>query len=285
MSRAAERLGIDQPPVSQRIRSLEKQLKVKLFNRSRRPMELTAAGEAFLEDARVAIAHLDQAITRSRQAEQGTVGQLRIGIASSIANSLLPDLLQRFGQRYPEVKLDLRQMTAEQQVVALGNRQIDMGFEVMPDAVAESDMFDMLPVATESLVLVLPVGHPLSQKKAIAMSDLATEPLLLPSVQAFPFYRNFIQECRSAGFEPNLVATTTATWMLTLLGLVAGGMGLAILPSNVCVLERQGVVFRNISDLALTRTLSAVWRSDNQSAVLNNFLDIVKETRAIRFIE
>ena len=276
MSRAAERLNIDQPPVSQRIRSLEKQLKVKLFDRSTRPMQLTAAGEAFGAESRMAIAHLDRAITQSRQAQQGTIGSLRIGIASSIANSLLPELLQRFRQHYPDVKLDLHQMTAQRQIVALDKHQLDIGFEVMPDSVANAAPFTQLPVVTESLVLVLPVDHPLSNEKAIAMADLASEPLLLPSVQAFPFYQNFIQECHKAGFEPNLVETTTATWMLTLLGLVAAGMGLAILPNNVCVLERRGVVFRDISDLPLTRTISAVWRSDNSSVVLANFLEIVR---------
>ena len=272
ISHAAERLNIEQPPLSQRIRSLEKQLHVQLFDRKQRPMRLTPAGKVFLHDVKLAIAHLDRAITQARRAEQGEVGTLRIGIASSIANSMLPDLLRQFRHRYPDVDLDLHHLTAEQQLKALGDRQLDIGFEVVPDEVLQSDIFHCIPVVTESLVVVLPTEHILAKKQTIDLLDLADEPLLLPSIQAFPFYETFIQHCQQAGFQPNLVKTTTATWMLTLLSLVAAGIGLAILPSNVCVLKREGVIFKAIANLNISRQIYAIWRSDNPSTVLAHFL-------------
>ena len=119
-TRAAEYLHIDQPPLTQRIKALEKKLKIELFvgeaspveNRKRKPLQLTAAGKIFLEETQLALTSLDRAITRSQQAHRGEIGCLSIGIASSIANTLLPDILQTFCDRFPDVELELRELTA-----------------------------------------------------------------------------------------------------------------------------------------------------------------------------
>ena len=279
-SRAAEFLQIEQPPLSQRIRSLEKKLKVELFDRKRRPLQLTAAGKVFLAEAQIALNHLEQAITQARRASQGEVGHLSIGIASSIANSLLPDILSRFCDRFPNVELELRELTLEQQLQALRDRHLDVGFEAIPMLEQPDDTLEMLPIVQESLVAALPDNHLLTNYAKIPLSALMDYPLILPELGAFPFYQQFIDQCQQAGFQPRIVRTVTATWMLTILSLVAAKMGLAILPSNVLNLQRRGVSYRAIEDVDLVRYISVLWQRDNASPILREFLALVQTVKA-----
>ncbi|MBD2158918.1 LysR family transcriptional regulator [Leptolyngbya sp. FACHB-16] len=275
-SKAAENLQIDQPPLSQRIRSLEKKLKVELFDRTRRPLQLTPAGTVFLAKAHQALATLDQAITQAQRADRGEIGSLSIGIASSIANTILPDILRMFYERFPDVEVELRELTADQQMQALRDRHLDIGFEVISESVNQGDRLISAPVVEESLVVALPQTHPLATQTQIPLTALANQPLILPTVAAFPFYQQFIHCCEQAGFRPKIVQSVKATWMLTILSLVIAGVGIAILPDNVQNLHRQGIVYRAIQDADLTRQISAMWRSDNTSIVLHEFLKVVQ---------
>ncbi len=273
-SSAAEQLHIEQPPLSQRIRALEKRLKVELFNRRRRPLQLTAAGQVFLDAVQPAIAQLETAISQAQKAEKGDIGHLSIGLASSAANGVFPALLKRFRSRYPNVILEMKELTVEQQLQLLEKKQLDIGLEVVSPLRLENRGFNWQVLSQESLVVVLPQGHALATQPQVPLTALANEPLILPSIQAFPFYQSFLEQCALAGFQPKLLEGTTATWMLTILSLVAAGVGLAILPSNVLTLQREGVVYREISGLTLTRQLLAIWRDDNESATLKRWLAI-----------
>ncbi len=272
-SRAADRLQIEQPPLSQRVRSLEKALKVQLFDRSRRPLQLTAAGKMFLAEAQLALQHLERGITQAKRAYQGALGALTIGISSAVSNSILPDILRTFRQHYPDVALELRELTMEQQLQELRDRRLDVGFEHIPAPYSQDQQFQLLTLFQEELVVALPDSHPLTTQTAISLAALAQEAILLPSLQAFPFYQEVLNQFQQAGLTPNVLQNATATWLLTLLSLVAAGLGVAILPSsNVQSIHRTGVVYRAIADLTLTRQLSAIWRSDNGSPVLHTFL-------------
>jgi len=275
-SKAAESLQIEQPPLSQRIRALEKKLKVELFDRRRRPLQLTAAGTVFLAEAQLALTALERAITQAQRASRGEVGSLSIGIASSIANTMLPDILRMFRDRYPEVALELRELTAEQQLQALRDRRLDVGFEAISELHHLDDSLMIAPVVEESLVVALPENHPLTAQAQIPLSALAEEALILPAIAEFPFYQQFLQRCEQAGFQPNLVQNTQATWMLTLLSLTLAGIGIAILPDNVQKLQREGIVYRRIHDLRLTRQISVMWNKGSTSVVLYGFLQIVQ---------
>lgn len=275
-SQAAERLHIEQPPLSQRIRALEKRLQVKLFDRRRRPVHLTPAGRVFWEEAQLALSQMQQAITQAQRAAKGDIGHLTVGIASSVANGLLSELLRQFRDRHPQVTLSLRELTAQQQLQALEAKQLDVCFEVIDPLKLEGRGFDWQVVAEESLVAVLPEAHPLAAKEILPLTALSTELLILPNMKAFPFYQQFLERCALAGFQPQLVENTTATWMLTILSLVAAGVGLAILPSNVLNLQRKGVVYRAIADLNLTRKILAIWRHDHDSATLPHLLVLLK---------
>ena len=276
-SRAAESLHIEQPPLSQRIKSLEKRLKITLFDRSCRPVQLTPAGLVFWQESRVALTHLQQAITQSQRAAQGDIGHLSLGVASSVVNGILPEILRQFRSRYPSVVIDLHELTAEQQLQALRDRRLDLGMEVF--SIAEVGQLDSplqrQVIAQESLVIALPEGHPLTMQSSIPLAAIVQEPLILPSLSAFPFYHSFLERCTQEGLQPQLVQTTTATWMLTLLGMVVAGMGIAVLPSNVLTIQRQGVVYRDIDGLTLKRDISAVWHQQHNSIVLTNFLQLL----------
>ncbi|MGI0491494.1 LysR family transcriptional regulator [Alkalinema pantanalense CENA528] len=274
-SRAAEQLHIEQAPLSQRIRALEKRLNVELFDRRHRPVQLTPAGAVFYQQLQSSLAQLQQAIEQAQRTQRGELGVLRLGIASSVANSLLPNLLRQFRDRYPLVTLELHELTAQQQIQALHDRQLDIGLEAFPSLVDRDRNWKQQVIAQESLVLALPIEHPLATQAHIPLRSIAQEPIILPSLAAFPFYHAFITACIEAGFQPQVVQTTTATWLLTILGMVVAGMGVAVLPSNVLTVQRQGILYREIADLPLTREISALWNADHASIVLENFLSLL----------
>jgi DNA-binding transcriptional LysR family regulator len=274
-SKAAASLYIETPALRQRIKSLERRLKLQLFNYAQQPAKLTAAGEVFLSEIQITLASLDRAITRAKSAELGEIGCLSIGIASSISNTLLPDILRTFSDRFPGVKLELRELTADRQIQALTERRLDVGFEVIDNF--DRSQLSIMPILKESLVVALPLSHRLVTQSHICLSDLATENLILPSTAEFPFYQQFITHCQQVGCELTIVENIKATWLVTILSLVVAAVGIAILPSNVQILQRQGVVYRTIEDVNLNRQISAIWRKDDRSAALHEFLQVVQE--------
>jgi len=294
VTEAARRLGIKKPPLTQRIQALEAWLSadsktsdVKLFDRSKRPMVLTAAGTVFLAEAQQALMHLDRAISQARQASQGHIGRLVVGMTAVIANSILPDVVQAFQQAFPNVVLELREVTVEQQIQMLRTDQIDVMFQ-------QSEQFEQFeqsdpdlifqPILQEYFVLVLPETHPLAKQSQVALQALKGESIILPSFDVFPFYEKVIQLCRTIGFEPNIVQTVTVSGAVTLLSLVAAGIGLSILPNHVQTLQRKGVVYRPIQNVGLTRQIAVVWRQDDSSVVLSNFLNVIQDLIGLSFL-
>ena len=284
-TKAAEYLQIDPPPLGQRIKSLERKLKVELFDRQHRPLQLTAAGKVFLEETRLALTTLERAITRAQQAHRGEIGFLSVGIASSISNTLLPDILRTFRNRFPDTELELLELTAERQLQALREGRLNIGFEVVNNVQEPDKSLNMLPIMEESLVVAMPELHPLVFQRQVFLRDLANEKLILPSIAEFPFYQKFIYYCQQSGFEPNIIRDVQATWLVTILSLVVAQVGLAILPSNVENLQRRGVVYRPIQDTSLRRQISALWRKDDSSVVLAEFLKIVADLSGTKIPE
>ncbi len=274
-SEAARRLHIDQPPLSQRIRALEKMLKVELFDRKRRPLQLTEAGKVFFEEIRLALTHIERAITQAQRATRGEIGQLTIGVNSSIANSLLPDILRMFRSRFPDVKLVLRELTSFQQLQDLRERRIDVGFERLPNSYENEADLRFVPIFQEPLVIALPETHPLAAHAQIPLRALADEPFILPPPEVVPSYGEIISLCQQVGFSPKIVQE--ATWMITVLSLVAGGVGVTLLRANVQNLQRTGVVYRPILGENLTRQIALVWRRDDSSVILHEFLKITQD--------
>ena len=282
---AAKQLGIKQPPLTQRIQALEEllsvdldRLEVKLLDRRKRPIELTPAGRIFLAEAELALMHLDRAIDGARRASKGEIGRLRVGFYTSFAASVLPRIVQEFQAKFPDVQLELTEIPVKQKselIELLKQQQLDLIFHNSFDTIEEDFEISILPILAESFILILPETHPLTQQQQIPLQALAAESMILPDLNALPFYRQIITRCQELGFEPKIVPNIQVAGILTILSLVAAGMGIAILPSHIQVLNYQGVTYRSIQDSQLTRQAVAMWREDDHSIVLQQFLALL----------
>ncbi len=274
-SRAARRLHIAQPPLSKQIKQLEDELGVLLFERTSRGVRMTGAGELLLEEARRIFVQLDQTARVVRRVGRGEVGRLTLGFVPSASNEVLPPILREFRDRFPGIELFLREMRPDQIVRRLRDRQIDAGVLYLP---LEDASLDIGCVSREPLVLALPEAYPLASQDRVELRAVAEEPFILPArYQDMPgLYGQVTEACRQAGFTPNAVQKDV--WLMqTIVGLVAGGMGVALVPSSLQNLGRRGVVYKKVQGLSPTVGLGVIWRRDAPSAVLNSFLQVARK--------
>jgi DNA-binding transcriptional LysR family regulator len=267
-------LRIAQPPLSSQIKQLEGDLGVKLFERTGRGVRLTEAGRLLLEEARRTFAQLEQTVDLVRQVGDGRIGRLALGFLPSVAHSVLPGVLLKLRERFPNVELSLQEMGPDEVVRKLRDKQIDAGFLYLP---VDETGLDVRTVLREPLIVALPDMHPLVAQERVAMRQLADEPFILPPRHQVPACYGYIMEaCRRAGFFPKAVQRNV--WLMqTIVGLVAGGLGVALVPASLQNLRRTGVVYREIEDLSLAVELGVVWRHDNSSTVLRTFLEALDE--------
>jgi DNA-binding transcriptional LysR family regulator len=272
--RAALRLAMAQPPLSQQIKALEEEIGVVLLTRTKRQVELTAAGRVFLLEARKMLAQAEQAVRAAQRAARGEIGQLAVGFVSSAVYGRVPSIFRLMRTRYPDVSLFLQDLTSEEQVEAMKKNEIDIGLIRPPVPAAES--LAMRIIWREPLMAALPVGNPLSSKKEIAVEELAQESFIqIPRQVAPGFYDQFIRICTQAGFSPKIVQEARTT--PTIVSLIAGGMGVSLLPASLQSLQRAGVVYRPLRAPAPTTDMAVIWRHDDPSPTLRSFLEIVWE--------
>ncbi len=265
-----------QPPLSSQIKKLEEELGVQLFERSSRGVQTTEAGELLLEEARRIFTLVEGTEGMVRRVGHGEAGRLTLGFVPSSSDELLPPILSNFGERYPDVDLLLREMRPDLIVQRLHEGQIDAGFLYLP---LEDPSLEVECVSREPLVLALPAKHPLSSEERVDLSSLADEPFILPArYRRVPgLYGQVTTACRQAGFTPNAVQKDV--WLMqTIVGLVAGGIGVALVPASVQNLRRRGVVYKTVRGLSPSVELGIVWRSDDRGAVLRSFLQVTRET-------
>lgn len=270
-TRAAQRLHIAQPPLSTQIRNLETELGVELFDRSRRAIALTGAGEVLLAQARPLLTQVEQTLNATRNAGAGESGRLTIGFIPSASTSALPGHLRAFHDRYPAVELFLRELNPDELVAQLHAGAIDLCFLYLP---VDDARLERTVVAREPLVAALPAGHRLARGgagRALRMEQLREQPFVLPARHHMPgLAARVLDACRAAGFEPRAVQRDV--WLLqTVLGLVAAGLGVALVPSSVRHLDRTGVAFRRLADCDEVVELGALWRSGDRTPTLRNF--------------
>jgi DNA-binding transcriptional LysR family regulator len=277
-TRAAERLHIAQPPLSTQIRNLEAELGVELFDRSRRAIELTDAGEVLLGETRRLLTQIEQALNATRNAGVGETGRLTIGFVPSASTSTLPGHLRAFRARYPGVELFLRELPPDELVAQLRAAALDLCFLYLP---FDDERLERAVVAREPLVAALPQDHPLggdtgADAGPLAIADLRDEPFVLPARHHMPgLNARVLDACRGAGFEPQAVQKDV--WLMqTVLGLVAAGLGVALVPSSVQRLNRAGVVFRPVSDAGTEVELGALWRAEDRAPTLRNFVALLR---------
>ena len=272
--RAAARLRIAQPPLSRQIQALEAELGFMLFERTRRQVELTPAGATLLAHARGVFDAVDLAVHEARRANQGETGRLVVAYPSTFAYSGLPELVRAFRGKFPSVELALRELAPQQQLDALRDQRVDVGFIRAP--VDEPGLTTEL-VRSEPLVAALPTGHPLASRKMIALSLLAKEPFVMfPRVRGPAYFDQLIRLCNNAGFTPRIVQEAP---QLDIVSLVAAGLGVSILPSSIRKFRRSGIVLRPLVGGPRTELL-VVWSALNSSAVLREFLDVVRRQRS-----
>ena len=267
--RAAARLHLSQPPLSQQLRRLEDELGVLLLERTRRRVELTAAGASFLRDARAILAELDGAVATARRIGEGKVGRLRVGFVGSALFSVVPDVVQRFRAARPDVELELRERSTVEQLRALAAGTLDLGF-VRPPVDVEGVRVETL--LREPLLAALPDGHPLARLRRVPLQRLAREPFVLfPREQAPGFHDELIGALTAAGGLPRVVQQ--APEMQTIVGLVAAGIGVSLVPASVRRLALGGVTYRPVSKGSQAE-LAAISRPDDPSPLVRAFLDL-----------
>jgi DNA-binding transcriptional LysR family regulator len=272
-SRAAERLCISQPPLSQQIRGLEDELGVKLFERTKRQVHLTEAGKVFLERSYLVLAQLEQAIAVTQQIGRGEVGRLAIGFVGSATYTVLPDILSVFREQFPAVELRLHELTTQEQIQALHHKQVDVG--IVRSAIIEPGL-SMECVLQESIILALPETHPLSAQTKVSLSTLADESFILFPAKMGPiFYEQIIDICQQAGFSPKVAQE--AVQMQTIIGLVAAGLGIALVPASLQNFHRSGVIYRPLQEQTPKTGLYLTWRQHDSSPAVRAFLGLARK--------
>ena len=275
-SRAAKRLHIAQPPLSNQIKQLEEEIGALLFERTSRGAQINEAGELLLEEARRIFVQVDQTVRAVQRVAHGEVGRLTLGFVPSASNEALPPILRAFGDRFPEVKLFLREMKPDRVVQSLHDGQIDAGFLYLP---LDDESLNIECVSRESLVLALPEKHPLASESQVELQAVTKEPFILPMRHRLMpgLYAQVTDACRQAGFVPNAVQKDV--WLMqTIVGLVAGGTGVALVPASLQNLRREGVIYKSVHGLSPTVELGMIWGHDESGAVLSSFLRMARES-------
>ncbi len=275
--RAATRLHISQPPLSQQIRALERELGVTLLARNRRRVALTSAGEGFLEDARSILAAVDRASERARDIARGAIGTLSIGfVGSAMFSPTLPNILRTFRSEHPEVGLVLRELPTTVQVSSLIAGELDVGVIRPPlDGIEIDGQLELLTIQRERLVAALPAGHALASRRRLRPGELRGESFVILARREAPgLYAGLAAAMGEAGGLPEDVLEVAE--MQTIISLVAGGFGVSLVPASVGQVERSGVTFLPITGPTPTIELALAWRRGADLPVRNEFVSAAR---------
>lgn len=279
--RAAELLGISQPPLSQQIQALERELGARLFERTNRRVELSEAGRLFLEEARQVLAQVDKAADVARRAQLGELGEMKIGFTSSAPfNSSIPRAIYAFRQAFPAVHLNLQEMSSKQVADALVDESIAIGL-MRPLALPES--LTALELFREPLVAVLSSAHPLAagSENGLSLSALADEPFVFfPRSYGSGLYAQLLSLARQAGFSPHFSQEAGAA--MTIIGLVAAGLGVSVLPASFQWMRIDGVVYRPLLDADAVTAVWLVQRKATPSAMAQAFVELLTREAGAR---
>ena len=275
--RAANKVHISQPPLSQQIRQLETELGTKLLHRTKRRVELTHSGRIFLQEARATLAHADQAVARVKRAQRGEVGRLSIGWLPWSDFTALPSMVGKFCERCPDVHLDMHYLNMPEELSALHAGRIDVGFLLRP---FDSGALRTELVVRHPLVVALPKSNKLSAMAQIRFSDLASEPYILFKRDSGPaFYDYVISLCQREGITLNVRHEASHT--LTVLALVAAGLGITLLPFGGHY-AHSDVTFRRLVPTPPLFEIALAWRQQNESALLQRFIETIRKHRQIK---
>lgn len=277
-TRAAEQLGIAQPPLSQQIRQLETELGVVLFQRLTRGVRLTLAGEILAEQARNILSLQQQFTASAAGLARGEQGQLRVGLAGAV--SLVPVILsaiRQFRQRWPDVVITLEETSSPAIAKALNERTLDVA--ILRPPVPDTHGLAMHSLMREPTLVALPSGHALADHAQVGLEMLADDPLILFPRHLGPgLHDAILSACQSAGFTPTL--GQQAPLVSAMVSLVAAGLGVAIVPASMHQIHAGGATFHAIRDPAPTSELAIATRTTNRLPLVGQFVTLLREVCA-----
>ncbi|MGK7947675.1 MAG: LysR family transcriptional regulator [Xenococcaceae cyanobacterium] len=269
--KAAAKLHIAQPPLSQQIQQLETELGFKLFYRTKRQVNLTEAGEVFLRETQQIFQQLERAISTGQKISRGEQGELSIAFVSSAAYNVIPSMLRNFRTLVPEVKLQLKELTTKEQLQWLVEEKLDIAFVRPP---VDKPEFNSQIILWETLVVALPENHYLADKEHISCQSLTEESFIFfPRNLAPELYDRVISLCQQANFCPQIVQE--ATQIQSIVSLVSAEIGIAIVPESIQNLQRTGVVYKPLIEATPQPAIAIVWRKGDRSAVVAKFIDSI----------
>ena len=272
-SRAAKRIHISQPPLSRQVSGLERELGVRLLERNHHSVSLTAAGAVFLHHARDVLSGVENAASTARRAAQGEIGSLALGFGGSAAYAFMPAILRQFRDRYPAVKVSLDQLALIDQIDALRSGRIDIGLVLLP---YEDRTIRFEPMMRDRLVVAVASDHRLAQLSGVRLKELKSFDFVGFSRSGrFGYHAHTLDLCRRAGFLPRLVKETAP--MVSVIGLVASGLGIAIVPSMAQRLHISDVRYIPIKDRHAHMDFAFAWHKDNASPVVPAFMAVARE--------
>ena len=270
VGRAAVRLHVTQPTLSRQIAALERSLGVPLFDRSRRQLALTPAGEVFLAGARELLRRADNLAAAAQRAHRGELGVLRVGFVQSATFAALPRLLNAFRAAVPAVRVEVQAMTTLRQLDALADDRIDAGLLRPP---VNAPDLRLRTLSHDELSVALPGGHPLTRRRRVSLSDLAGEDFVFYERDAGPaVHDTIVGHCRAAGFSPRIVQE--AIDVQTIVALVAANLGVSLLITPTPHTDEAAVVFRPLTDPLPRWEMALAWSVHNRSPVLARLLEV-----------
>lgn len=272
--RAAEALGISQPPLSQQIQTLELEVGARLFDRTNRRVALSEAGRLFLDEARQVLAQVDKAADVARRAQLGELGELKIAFTSSAPfNSSISKAIHAFRTAFPAVHLHLREMSSQEVADALQENAVEIGFMrplPLPETLHPVELF------REPLVAVVNASHPLAAlpEEALPLAALAEEPFVFfPRSYGSGLYAQLLALAQAAGFSPHFAQE--ASEAMTIIGLVSAGLGVSVLPASYQAIRISGVVYKPLLDDDADSAVWLVRRSGPGSAMAEAFTQLL----------
>ncbi len=271
-SRAAERLGIAQPPLSQQIKRLEQILGHRLFDRSTRGVKLTLAGQLLAERARSTLEKIQDDLAQVRRLGRGEEGTLTVGFSGSVVFTDLPAAIEAYRRRYPKVELRLRELSTSAQIAALLDGTLDLAF------LRDGDPTEGIQIGTllrERYVAVLPESHPLARRRVLRVRDLGQQPFVFFARRMGPLaFDRTVACCERSGFRPNIVQD--APQWPTLVRLVAAGLGVSLAPACLAKVAIPGAVYREVHAACRT-TIDLGIKTGSDKVLANNFIQIARE--------
>jgi DNA-binding transcriptional LysR family regulator len=278
--KAAQRLHISQPPLSTQIRELEASLGVTLLTRSSRGVLPTAAGAVFYAEARAVLDRFEQAKAAARRVAHGLQGRLGVGFISIADYSILPPALRHFRRDFPDVDVQLHELTTDAQVAELAAGRLDVGIALAP---VDDPTLVFLPLQTERLMLALPSHHPANPapgERAARLRDLANEQfVMVPRALALGLHDLTLAFCHDCGFVPQV--TQYAKQMQTVISLVSAGFGVALVPTSLRNLQRTGVTYQPTRERSPVIQIGLIHRKDDLNPTIAHFIACAQQVAAL----